>query len=280
MKELVPLVSIIIPCYNDAKHVEQAVDSALNQTYSSKEVIVVDDGSNEFTKGVLKKLEPKITKLITQENHGQSTARNIGIKESKGNYILVLDSDDFFEPSFCEKAIVLFKQNKSIKIVTCQANLIFEDVKSYVFKPRGGTINNFLYSSDALGTSMFKKNDWENCGGYDEKMTKGFEDWEFFIRILKNEGVAEVIQEPLFNYRKRFDSTTSRANKIKQELLEYIIIKHKDLYLENFELTIKHLLSIAERNKKDELKRLNSIDFRLGKIVLKPIRFIKKILKT
>ena len=69
-----PLISIVIPCYNDWQYVEQAVNSALNQTYPNKEVIVVDDGSNKKTKLVLKTIEPRITKLITQENQGQSTA--------------------------------------------------------------------------------------------------------------------------------------------------------------------------------------------------------------
>ena len=70
------LISIIIPCYNDAQYIEQSVQSALDQTYPYKEIIVVDDGSNVETKAVLKQLEPKITHLITQENQGQSTARS------------------------------------------------------------------------------------------------------------------------------------------------------------------------------------------------------------
>jgi glycosyltransferase involved in cell wall biosynthesis len=83
------LISIVIPCYNDAEFIGQAVDSALNQTHLNKEIIVVDDGSNEETKIVLKSLKHKIDKLITQENLGQSTARNNGIKQANGSFILV-----------------------------------------------------------------------------------------------------------------------------------------------------------------------------------------------
>ena len=97
-----PLISIIIPCYNDSDFIEKAVQSALHQTYPNIEVIVVDDGSNTRTKQVLHVLRPSITKLITQENKGQSTARNVGIGAAKGYYILTLDSDDFFEFSFCD----------------------------------------------------------------------------------------------------------------------------------------------------------------------------------
>ena len=114
MKMMIPLISIIIPCYNDEKFIKQSVFSALKQEYSNIEVIVVDDGSNKETKKVLKEIEPMITKLITQSNQGQSKARNVGINYAKGDYILVLDSDDFFEPSFCAKAIKLFLNKKMI----------------------------------------------------------------------------------------------------------------------------------------------------------------------
>lgn len=276
MEENKPLISIIIPCYNDAQYIEQAVSSALNQTYPNKEVIVVDDGSSEETKKVLKKIAPQITKLITQENQGQSTARNVGIKEAEGEYILLLDSDDFFEPTFCEKAWAFFLNNTEVKLVTCQANLLFKNGLVHVYTPMGGPISNFIITNSALGTSLFKKDDWANCGGYDESMRSGFEDWEFFIRLLKKGGVAEVIQEPLYNYRKGHLSTTIKANKIKYELLQYIYFQHQDLYKENYELFIAHLLSRIEREEKEKLKNLNRLEFKIGFAILKPFRFIKR----
>ena len=273
------LISIIIPCYNDAQYIEQAVNSALNQTYANKEVIVIDDGSNFETKTVLKKLEPKITKLITQENKGQSTARNVGIREAKGNYILVLDSDDFFEPTFCEKAIAVFLENNEVKIVTCEANLLYNDGSIEVYKPKGGSISNFIYSNGALGTSLYKKEDWQNCGGYDESMRKGFEDWEFFIRLLKNGGTVEVINEPLYNYRKRSNSTTSKANTIKYDLQYYIYTKHKALYVADYNNFVAKLLENSSRMEKDIEKQFQKIDFQLGNKILKPFRFIKSLFR-
>lgn len=273
------LISIIIPCYNDGQYIEQSVNSALNQTYLNKEVIVVDDGSNDDTKAVLKKLELKITKLITQENQGQSTARNVGINDANGEYILILDSDDYYEPTFCEKAIAVFLNKKETKIVTCQVNLLFENGSKVIHTPEGGSISNFIFTNAALGTSMFKKVDWKISGGYDKSMRNGFEDWEFFIRLLKRGGVAEVIQEPLYNYRKGKDSTTSKANKIKYELLKYIYFKHQDLYKENFELFITHLLGRIEREEKEKLKNLNRIEYKIGKKVLQPLRWIKSLVK-
>jgi glycosyltransferase involved in cell wall biosynthesis len=273
------LVSIIIPCYNDAQYIEQSVHSALNQNYPFKEIIIVDDGSNDETKEVLKKIEHKITKLITQGNKGQSTARNVGIREAKGKYILVLDSDDFFEPTFCEKAITIFKEDETIKIVSCQANLLYGHEKKESFIPTGGSISNFLFANDALGTSMFKKEDWQNCGGYDENMRNGFEDWEFFIRLLKKGGEVKVIPELLYTYRKRNDSTTSIANSKKYELLRYIFNKNKDLYIENFEQYTDHLLKLIQKEEIDKKKKMNSIDYKIGRSLLKPFRVLKKICK-
>lgn len=271
------IISIIIPCYNDWQYVEQAVNSALNQTYPHKEVIVVDDGSNAKTKEILKRLESKLTKLITQENQGQSKARNVGIEASKGNYILLLDSDDYFESTFCEKAFAIFKNNTESKLVSCQANLISENNTIILYTPMGGTIKNFLFFNAALGTSMFKKEDWNNCGRYDETMRKGMEDWEFFIRLLKLGGRAEIIQEPLYNYRKRKNSTTAIANSNKYELQEYIILKHQELYKADFHSFVTFMLSKIEREEAEKLKNLKRIDFRVGKMILKPFRFIKSI---
>lgn len=273
------LISIIIPCYNDFLYVEQSVNSALNQTYPNIELIVVDDGSNEETKTVLKRLEPKITKLIAQENQGQSKARNVGITAATGEYILTLDSDDFFEPTFCEKAITIFENEENAKIVTCNARLIFDKSRSYISKPRGGFITDFLFSNSALGTSLFKKEDWRICGGYDENMRQGFEDWEFFIRLLKNGGQAVVIDEPLYNYRRSDHSTTTRANVVKHNLQRYIYNKHRDLFTMHFELLIDHFLCRIENQEKERIKNLERIEFKIGNLLLYPIRRIKKLFK-
>ena len=273
------LVSIVIPCFNDGQYIEQAVASALNQTYPNIEVIVVDDGSDKETKAEIQRLAPTITKLITQENQGQSKARNVGIEASNGFYILVLDSDDYFEPTFCEKALEIFSNNEDVKLVTCQANLLHSDGSESVYTPRGGTIEDFIITNHALGTSLFKKADWDTSGGYDESMRQGFEDWEFFIRILKNGGYCEVILEPLYNYRKRSNTTTSKANKIKHQLLKYIYTKHQALYISHFDLIVAHLLQKIEAEEREKLKNTERTEFIIGKNILKPLRWIKSMLK-
>lgn len=271
------LISIVIPCYNDAQYIGQSVASALNQTYPYKEVIVVDDGSNAETKAVLKKLEPTITRLITQENQGQSKARNIGINEAKGNYILVLDSDDFFEPTFCEKACLILN-DVNIKMVASYMVRFNENGKMDEYHHFGGDIATLILNNQATGSVLFRKKDFMRIGGYDEKMRNGFEDWEFYIRLLKDGGEVFIIKEPLFHYRLREDSTTAKANKIKYELLRYIYSKHQELYIANFDVFVNHLLSKIEREEKEKIKNTKRLEFRMGKFILRPFRWIKSIL--
>lgn len=275
-----PLISVVIACYNDYEDIEKAVFSVLNQTYTNTEIIVVDDGSNTVTKLVLKKIKPKITKLITQENKGQSIARNNGIKQAKGEYILNLDSDDFFEPTFCEKAINQFQKDKNTVIVTCLANRFSKNGWKDIFIPRGGSISNFLFSNSALGSSMFKRINWKNCGGYEEKLPiLGFEDWELYINILKKGGHAFVIDEVLFNYQVRENSTTDRIRDLKLEKFKHIIFKHRELYVDNFENLVEELFLRIKKENFEKIKNTNRIDFLVGKAILKPFRLIKSIFK-
>lgn len=272
-----PLVSIVIPCYNDADFIERAVNSALNQTYCSKEIIVVDDGSDEKTKAVLKSIEPKIDLLIVQENQGQSNARNNGINTAHGDLIIVLDSDDYFEPTFTERAVEIISNRDDVKIATCWARRITEnDNLIDIFKPGGGELNSFILENGSFGSCMFRKSDWEKVGGYDELMKQGFEDWEFYIRLIESGGEAYVIPEVLFNYRIRKNSTTARANKIKYNLRHFILNKHQNLYKEHHLAYADYLLKMIEREEFEKLKNLERLEYRIGFTLLRPLRWLKR----
>ena len=277
-RQLNPLISIIIPCYNDADFIDQAVKSALNQTYNNKEIIVVDDGSDEKTKTVLKSIEPKIDRLIVQDNQGQSGARNSGINAAHGELIIVLDSDDYFEPTFAKRAVEIISKRKEVKIATCWGRRITEnDILIDIFKPGGGGLNSFLLQNGSFGSCMFRKSDWERVGGYDESMKQGFEDWEFYIRLIELGGEAYVIPEVLFNYRVRKSSTTIKANKIKYDLIRGIIRKNIKIY-EKYHLGHSYyLLQRIEREEKEKYKLINSLEYQLGNLVLRPFRLIKKL---
>lgn len=106
MSSIAPKISIIIPVYNSQKYLNQCLDSIINQTFNDFEVICIDDQSTDSSLGILQnyaKIDPRI-KIIRQENAGAGAARNAGLKIAKGDYILFLDSDDFFELNMLEKA--------------------------------------------------------------------------------------------------------------------------------------------------------------------------------
>ena len=126
---------------------------------------------------------------------------------------------------------------------------------------------------------MFRKADWEMAGGYDEKMTNGFEDWEFFIRLHAQGGSTYVITEVLFHYRMGSNSVSNKANSRKYDLLRYIYLKHESLYKEHYELFIDHLLARIEEEERTKLKRTDSIDYFIGSNLLKPFRRIKHFFK-
>ena len=274
-----PKVSIVIACYNDPFVVE-AVRSANLQTYPNKEIILVDDGSNADVAEIIQGLKNDVDQILVQENSGQSIARNNGIKKAKGELILNLDSDDLFEPEFCEKAVNVFELNEKVRIVTCKARRFGEKGTIDVFTPGGGTYKDFLFSNSALGSSMFKKADWQEVGGYEENLPiLGFEDWELYLNILKKGGQAFVLDEVLFNYRIRKNSTTARIKNLKHDKFKNIILKHRELYIDNFEGLMDALFSKIHASEKQQQKILAKPDFRLGNSILQPLRRLKSIFK-
>lgn len=273
-------LSIVIPCYNDEEYVLDALESALKQSYKNKEVVIVNDGSNISTTKLLNSIDNDLVKIIHQENKGLSSARNTGIKEASGEYIMLLDSDDKFEYSFAEKAIVVLNKNEDVGAVTCWGKRFIDDKIINTFKPKGGGINNFLFQNSSIGTSMLRKSCWEEIGGYDESMRKGYEDWEFYIRLTQKWNV-HVLKEYLFNYRQR--ELSMRINAIDNHdvtIKKYIYTKHKDLYIENYYELVDHFLAENQRIKKELKKQKNKIEFKIGWFCLKPFRFVKNILNV
>ena len=238
----------------------------------------MDDGSNEKTKKIIAKIRHNVDSLVIQKNSGQSIARNNGIKRAQGKYILNLDSDDYFEPEFCEKAIRMFEADDEIKIVTCKARRFNKKRTIDIFTPRGGEIDSFIFHNSALGSSMFRKSDWESVSGYEEKLPiLGFEDWEFYIQILKEGGYAYVIPEILFHYQIREGSTTAKIKGFKPDKFKHIILKHSELYKENFEALVTNLIERLKTEEREKIKNTKRIEFKLGEAILRPLRFIKSL---
>lgn len=126
-----PLVSVVINNYNYGRFLKQAVETALAQTYENVEVIVVDDGSTDSSREILRGFMAKV-KVIEKANGGQASAFNIGIKAASGDYILLLDSDDLLFPQAVEECVALFPAGYSriyfrLRLVDAEGNSL-EDV--------------------------------------------------------------------------------------------------------------------------------------------------------
>ncbi|HLW19113.1 MAG TPA: glycosyltransferase family A protein [Cyclobacteriaceae bacterium] len=222
-------VSVIIPCYNQGQYLKETVKSVLNSTYDNLEIIVVDDGSTDNTPEVGKSLASEYHQIryYHQVNSGPSTARNHGIRKATGNYILPLDADDLISSNYIEKAVNVLLQQPEVKVVYCEAEKFGGKNEPWQLKPFSLALlakNNMIFVS-----AMYRKSDWESCGGYDENFIWGREDWEFWISMLKEGG--EVVKLPIvgFYYRVSPHSRRKTMNNLKKKkLIAYINIKHRD----------------------------------------------------
>jgi len=221
-------VSVVIPCYNSGKTVLRAIQSVQTQTYEDIEIIVVNDGSTDAsTIDLLKKVSKEI-KVINQENKGLSSARNTGIKESNGKYILPLDSDDYLLPNFVEKAIIKIRNEKETHVVFSNLHM-FGDIEGVLNRNYNYFVQ--LFTNQLPYCLIFEKKIWNDIGGYDENMKLGYEDWEFNIRLGKNGYYPSKINEALFYYSVSSKGMLqSKSDKNYINILRYIRRKHKDIY--------------------------------------------------
>lgn len=275
-----PRVSVIIPCYNHGRYIDEAVDSILNQSYQDLEIIIVDDGSTDpFTVQKLKTYPKPKTIVIHIPNQGPSVARNTGIKKAGGDYILTLDADDAFEPSFLEKAVAIVQHQPEVGVVTCGIQHVGVDRKKII--PQGGGVENFLSGNGVLGSAFFRKVCWEDAGGYDESMkndSMGYEDWNFWIDVTKRGWIVHVIPEFLFYYRIHKVSRRTKAHSNRPQVVRKIVSNHQEVFAKYVEKVIfekEQKISHLSRLKREAL---NSWSYRLGSFLLSPARFIKKLL--
>lgn len=189
-------VSVVIPCFNYGHFLRDAIESALAQTYKPIEIIVVDDGSVDNTAAVARKY-PEV-RYIHQRNKGLSAARNAGISAARGQFIQPLDADDRLSPD-CIQACVQKMQSADI---VCPGQQEFgEGSRFYTRSDSGMTLRNFLAGNRIHCASMYRKKAWADVGGYDETMRVGYEDWDFWIRMLAKGYKVAVINQPQFFYR-------------------------------------------------------------------------------
>lgn len=228
-------VSAVITSYNQKGLLLEALNSVLSQTMLPQNIIIVDDGSSDEesirTLSSIESAEYEVNVIvIRQQNRGVSAARNRGINSSAGEYVLVLDGDDRIENTFAEKTLGLLKSEKNMVAVSSWMKC-FGILKAEVH-PEGGNIKCFLSRNNCPATHLLRRKAWALCGGYDETMRSGFEDWDFFLSVLEREpsSTIGIVKEALIEYRTTPLSSNIKSMEKRLELFRGIINKHRRSY--------------------------------------------------
>lgn len=253
-------ISIIIPVYNAELYLEKCLNSLKEQTFSAFEVLCINDGSTDQSKKIIDSFAERDArfKLIEQENQGASAARNAGLKLAQGEYIMFLDSDDWYEPETCEKAyeaitsenadVALFSaiweytNNSVVNHALEDKYMVLEgeeciDLRRKMFGLVGkelGEITKFDYLS-LLYLKIYRRKIIEKNGLQvpDIKKTGSFEDGLFNIYYFKHVEKAVYTGLPLYHYRKDNDmSITSRYNPKLVEQWKYLFATMKEIVLQ------------------------------------------------
>ncbi len=191
-------ISVIIPTYNYARFLREAIDSALAQTYPPLEVIVVDDGSTDETPQVLAEYGGRI-RAVRQKNQGVAAARNTGVAAARGEYIAILDSDDLWKPGKLELQIARFEADPDLGLVHCGAE---------TFDHTGRTLEVLLNGTEGWVAEQMLRLDRhvvqgpgsgllaprrivEEVGGFDVRLPPS-DDWEICYRIAQRYRIGFV----------------------------------------------------------------------------------------
>lgn len=255
-----PKVSVIIPTYNRDKFISDTIDSVLNQTFKDFEVIVIDDGSTDNTKSVLKKYGTRI-RVLEQTNLERAVARNNGVKNSSGKYIAFLDSDDLWMKNKLEKQVEILEQNKDIILTYCSCLRVDEEGKKIKIAKRqlqgfSGNVKEHLLLRNCIvsPTPVLRREYFNKTEGFKSQYIP-YEDWEFWIRFSLL-GQFYFINEPLACYRIHSEQSVQlvKAEKIEHVTLSLLNnsfklngesseLKNKSLGLANLRLCYWYLLA-------------------------------------
>lgn len=229
-----PLVSVIVPCYNQGQFLAQALDSVLAQTIPDWECIIINDGSTDDTEQVAMEYCERDNRMryLFQVNQGVIAARNNAIKKSRGKYILPLDGDDWLSTDYLEKAVPVLESNDDVKVVCSEVELFGESTGRMNLYPY--SLQTLLVTNCISNSSFFRRSDFDRCGGYNPNMKEGLEDWDFWISILGNGGHVHRLSSVGHIYRVSVESRNGRAEKKAEALRNQIWKNHLPLYQHEF----------------------------------------------
>ena len=227
------LISVIVPCYNQGIYLKETIQSALASTYRPLEIIIINDGSTDDSLELARVLEaqhPEV-RVLDQANSGVTKARNSGIAAAQGEYILPLDGDDLISNTYIEKGIAVLSMRPEVKVVYCQAEK-FSTTTRKPWKLKPFSLQQLAKDNMIFVSALFRKTDALAVRGFSEDMQLGREDWEFWIKLLKNGG--EVVQLPEVGFFYRLTPTSKRkktgGTNFKRARIAYLNAKHADFF--------------------------------------------------
>lgn len=220
------LVSIIIPCYNQARFLHQAAGSCLAQEYAALEVIVVDDGSTDEPRAALGELaNDSRLKWIRQENRGVAHARNVGIAAAAGSYLKFLDADDWIAPTLIGKQVEMLRADPALGFVYCdriRTNEQGAPLDAGTVAQRAASLDGDVFPLLLCGgffpplTVLAPKTVLERVGNFDQSVVP-CEDYDLWLRITGHGYGVRFLNEALCYYRRHEASASQNRARLEAQ---------------------------------------------------------------
>jgi hypothetical protein len=280
-------VSAIIPCYNHGQYIQQCLDSIKKQTYTNIEIIIVNDGSTDPDSiRIINSINEPGIKVINQTNQGLAAARNTGIDVSTGEIILPIDADDYLGDQYVEKAVNLLIKDNEIGLVSCRGK--YFGTRNNVVENEYVSAHSMLLYNSLFHCAIFRKSDFIYIGKYNVNMTKGYEDWEMYVRMINYKNKVIQLPDIFFFYRQRNGSMLDELTKSESsrtEMENMLFRNNIDIYIDEWGSMIKVLreyewLKNQEFSLDEAMESIkHTMSYRLGNFILYPLKLIKNMLK-
>lgn len=221
----VPLISVIIPAYNQARYVSQSLQSVLNQTYPNFELIVVDDGSTDETPQIIARVQDPRVRVIRQANAGLSAARNTGLRESSAPLVTFLDADDYFLPDKLEVLLRFLEEHPDTGLVAGKARYIdhlSNTLPSPAMPSTRLDLPELLYENPICVSSILMRRMWlERVGVFDETL-RACEDWDMWLRLLAAGCPMAWVEHEVVAYRIHPGQMTSQSVRMQKAIFSVL----------------------------------------------------------
>lgn len=244
-----PLLSVVMAVYNSEKFLRKSIESVLAQTYRNFEFIIVNDGSVDMSENIIQEYAGKDNRIVylrNEKNLGQSETRNKAIRFSKGEYIVIVDSDDICLHDRFEKQVYFFRVNPSIDVLGTSYCLFFEDVEDKCETVVSADSNDLRNGTPPVHnpTCMIKRKTFVEYGYYDRTYDDA-EDYELWLRWFSLGVYFENMHEVL--YKKRAHVGSVSISNIKRQVYIMLKINLKAIFLYHIRFTARGYRHILEQ---------------------------------